>query len=149
MSIFGVRAKIWDFLNVRAQKWVRPKCYWNAILQLFEYINLVKFSKNLQNFLKWRLRCRLGCFAPENPETLQSNPPPQGVLDPIISSAWTPKRARTGSYASLIIRVPGKMGKPVGSSKADSAWYKSVTISNGYIWICIDVNKNQHNLGIQ
>ena len=28
-------------------------------------------------------------------------PPPQGVRDPIISSAWTPKRARTGSRASL------------------------------------------------
>ena len=28
--------------------------------------------------------------------------PPQGVRDPIISSAWTPKRARTGSYASLL-----------------------------------------------
>ena len=28
--------------------------------------------------------------------------PPRGVRDPIISSAWTSKRARTGSYASLV-----------------------------------------------
>ena len=78
MLIFDVREKIWDFLNVRTQKWVRPKCHWNAILVLFEYINLVKFSKNLQNFLKRRLRRRLGRFAPENPKTLQSKPPPLG-----------------------------------------------------------------------
>ena len=75
------------------------------------YFNLVKFSKNLQNFLKRRLRRRFGRFAPENPKTLQSNPPsgrnpaietpPQGVRDPIISSAWTPIRARMGSRASL------------------------------------------------
>ena len=71
-----------------------------------------KFLKNLQNFLKRRLRRRFGRFAPENPKTLPSKPllgqksgirpPPQGVRDPIISSAWTSKRARTGSYASLL-----------------------------------------------
>ena len=67
MLIFDVRAKIWDFFNIRTQKWVRPKCHWNAILLLFEYINFVKFSKNLQHFLKRR-------YAPENPKTLQSTP---------------------------------------------------------------------------
>ena len=36
------------------------------------YINLVKFSKNLQNFLKRRLRRRLGHFAPENSVTFQN-----------------------------------------------------------------------------
>ena len=118
MWIVDVRAKIWDFSNVRTQKWVRPKCPWNVISLLFMYFNLVKFSKNLQNFLKRRLRRRFGRFAPENPETLQSkpplgpkscnrNPPPRGVRDPIISSAWTPRRARTGSYASLIARLSG------------------------------------------
>ena len=74
MLIFGVRAKIWDFFDVRTQKWVRPKCHWIAIYALFEYINLVKFSKNPQNFLKRRLQCRFGRFAPENLKTLQSNP---------------------------------------------------------------------------
>ena len=96
----------------KAQKWIRPNCPWNVISLLFMYFNLVKFSKNLQNFLKRRLRRRFGRFAPENPETLQSKPPlepkscnrtpPRGVRDPIISSAWTPRRARTGSYASLV-----------------------------------------------
>ena len=61
------------------------------------YFNLVKFSKNLQNFLKWRLQRRFGRFAPENPKTLQSTPPsgrnpaietPLGGRDPIISSAF-------------------------------------------------------------
>ena len=36
---------------------------------------MVKFLKNLQNFLKRRLRRRFGRFAPENPKTLQSKPP--------------------------------------------------------------------------
>ena len=51
MLICNVREKIWDFLNVRTQKGVRPKCLWNAILVLFEHFNLAKFSKNLRNFL--------------------------------------------------------------------------------------------------
>ena len=108
MLILNVRAKMWDFFNVRTQKWVRPKCHWNVIFVLSKYMNLVKFSINLQNLLKRRLRCRFGRFAPENPKTLQSNPPPsarnpaidpptpQGVRDPIISSAWTSGRARMG-----------------------------------------------------
>ena len=110
MWIFDVRVKI--FSSVLTQKWVRLKCPWNVISLLFMYNNLVKFSKNLQNFQKRRLRRRFGRFAPENPKTLQSKPPsgrnpaietpPQGVRDPIISSAWTPKRAWTGSYASLL-----------------------------------------------
>ena len=61
---------------------------------LFEYINLVKFSKNLQNFLKRRLRRRLGRFAPENPKTLQSKPPPSGrnpaIEPPPLRGAETP-----------------------------------------------------------
>ena len=56
MKVFDVRVKISDFFNVRTQKWVRPKCPWNAILVFFEYTNLVKFLKNLQNFLKRMLR---------------------------------------------------------------------------------------------
>ena len=42
--------KNWDFFSIRTQKWVRPKCHWNEILVLFEYINLVNFLKNHQNF---------------------------------------------------------------------------------------------------
>ena len=78
MWIVDVRAKIWDFSNVRTQKWVRPKCPWNVISLLFMYFNLVKFSKNLQNFLKRRPRRRFGRFTPENLKPLQSNPPPSG-----------------------------------------------------------------------
>ena len=66
----------------------------------FNYINLVKFSNNLQNSQKRRRRRRFGQFAPKNPKTLQSksssaqNPaiePPSGGRgrNPIISSAWT------------------------------------------------------------
>ena len=71
-----------------------------AEISSFRFLNIINDYTRF-----WR-------FAPENPKTLQSNPPSgrnpaidpppsQGVWDPIISSAWTPKRARTGSYASL------------------------------------------------
>ena len=120
MLILNVRAKIWDFFNVQTQKWVRPKRHWNAILVLFEYINLVKCSKKILNFVKWRLRRRtLRARKSENPEfevpLSARNPaidPPQGVRYPIISSAWTFRRARTRSYASLPPRQ--KMHTPPG-----------------------------------
>ena len=95
------------------------KCNFSA----FEYIDLVKFSKNLKENLKRRLRRRFGRFKPENLKTLQSNPPrreilqsnpPQGVRDPIISSAsskhgWIINQKNVsfdwGSYRKIYIYI--------------------------------------------
>ena len=109
MLIFDVRPKIWDFFNVRTQKWVRPKCHGNTILVLFNYINLVKVFKKSSKFSKTAppspfraLRARKSENPAIEPPPSALNPaierPPQGVRDSIISSTWTSKRARTGSY---------------------------------------------------
>ena len=107
MLIFNVRAKIWDFLNVWTQKLVRQKCPWNGTLVLFEYINLVKSSK-FPKTVPSALRAResenstmetppLGSkFCNRNPSLFRG-----GGRNPTISNAWTFKRVRTGSYASL------------------------------------------------
>ena len=80
------------------------------------YINLVRFSKNLQNFLKRRF---FGRVPPENPilcnrsPPLAQNPaietPPQRGRNAITFSAWTLERARTVSYASLMLAYKAMM----------------------------------------
>ena len=90
--IFNLRQKIWDFSNVWTQKWVRPKCHCNAILVLFEYVNLVKISKNLQKILKRRFRRRFERFAPENWKPC-NRPPPSGQ-NPAIETEISRKRNR-------------------------------------------------------
>ena len=105
MLILNVGSKILDFLNVRTQKWVRQNCPWNVIIVLFMYINLVEFSKNIENFLKRCLRRHFECFAPENPKTLQSTPPPSAqnatIEIPLRGGVETPLYLVFGGWKML------------------------------------------------
>ena len=123
MLILNVRAKIWDFFNVRTQKWVLPKCHWNAILILFEYINLVKFSKNLQNFIKRRLRQRFGRFAPEHPKILQCNPPRAEILQskPPLRGSETPLYLVLGRQKGLGRGLMHPWSVPFWTSKNENS----------------------------
>lgn len=104
------------FSEMHNQKYVENNYFVGVQKYLFNaflYIDWVNFLKNLQNVLKRGFWRRFGSFVAENPKTLQSTPPPfwakmlksnpfrGGGRTSIVSSAWTFKGTRTGSYASL------------------------------------------------
>ena len=110
--------------------------------KFFDLLNTRNFSKTAPSAPSRALRARK--FEnpaieppPLGPKSCNRNPPPQGVRDPIISSAWTPRRARKGSRASLAQIVISPHGI---DQQVDSFFRKRVTefqkkgVDQGSIW---------------
>ena len=88
MLILNVRAEIWDFLNVRTQKWVRMKWHQNAISVLFLVHWFGEILENSSKFSKTAPSAPFRALRSQKSETpainfprakfLQSNAPSQG-----------------------------------------------------------------------
>ena len=87
--------------------------------RVFRYIHLVKFLKNLQNFLKRRLWLPFGRFAPENSKTLQSKSPPLGrnpAINPPLRGVEPPLYLVLGRSKGLIRGLMHPYSRPKGLS---------------------------------